>query len=275
MLTSPDKPESSEYLLRLIEAAPQVRRRYQFFMWTQGDLQRWLPHRLLVCGAYDRDHRNVVFDVFNNLPVPDIALKSLHDGRDGLTARAMNAWRQQRLAACRLQLADLPHPDGGLEALMGAGYLQMVVHGVCRPGRPDEVESFFMFGSPERAMPDNALQSIDMLLPCLHATYQRVHTTERQMAGNSALRSSTGGINLPRVGAITEREREILMRVRDGLNNQQISEKLGISALTVKNHIQKILRKMESSNRAQAVAKAMTLNLLNPSSEGQHPSDEG
>lgn len=264
MPTSSDQPEASEYLLRLIEAAPQVCRRYQFFMWTQGDLQRWLPHRLLVCGAYDRDHRSVVFDVFNNMPVPETALRSLYDSREGLTARAMNVWRQQRQQARRLQLIELAHPDEGLQALVGAGYLQVLVHGVCRPGRPDEVESFFMFASPERAMADSALQAIDMLLPCLHATYQRVHTTERQMAGTSAARTVPGGISLPRLGAITEREREILTWVRDGLNNQQISEKLGISALTVKNHIQKILRKMEASNRAQAVAKAMTLNLLNP-----------
>jgi DNA-binding CsgD family transcriptional regulator len=62
---------------------------------------------------------------------------------------------------------------------------------------------------------------------------------------------------------ITEREREILVWVRDGLSNQQISEKLGISALTVKNHIQKILRKLGAANRAQAVAMAMTMNALN------------
>ncbi len=264
MSTSSVKPEASEYLLRLIEAAPQVCRRYQFFMWTQGDLQKWLPHRLLVCGAYDREHRGVMFDVFNNVPVPETALRSLHDSRDGLTARAMNAWRQRRPQARRLQLADLPHPDEGLQALLGAGYLQVLVHGTCRPGRPDEVESFFMLASPQRAIADSALQAIDMLMPCLHATYQRVYTTERQMSGALAPRPVPDGIGLPRTGAITEREREILKWVRDGLNNQQISEKLGISALTVKNHIQKILRKMEASNRAQAVAKAMALNLLSP-----------
>jgi DNA-binding NarL/FixJ family response regulator len=62
--------------------------------------------------------------------------------------------------------------------------------------------------------------------------------------------------------AVTEREREILMWVRDGMSNQQISEKLGISALTVKNHVQKILRKLGAANRAQAVGKAMNMNLL-------------
>ena len=37
---------------------------------------------------------------------------------------------------------------------------------------------------------------------------------------------------------------------------------LSISPLTVKNHIQKILRKLQASNRAQAVSKAIAMKLL-------------
>ena len=54
----------------------------------------------------------------------------------------------------------------------------------------------------------------------------------------------------------------MLALITRGLSNQQISEKLGISALTVKNHVQKILRKLGAANRAQAVAKAMSMNAL-------------
>ena len=50
--------------------------------------------------------------------------------------------------------------------------------------------------------------------------------------------------------------------MREGKSNQQIGDQLGISVLTVKNHVQKILRKLGASNRAQAVAMAMTQNLL-------------
>ena len=35
-----------------------------------------------------------------------------------------------------------------------------------------------------------------------------------------------------------------------------------ISPLTVKNHVQKILRKLGASNRAQAVSKAISLGLI-------------
>jgi DNA-binding CsgD family transcriptional regulator len=38
---------------------------------------------------------------------------------------------------------------------------------------------------------------------------------------------------------------------------------LRISPLTVKNHVQKILRKLDVLNRTQAVGKAMALRVLN------------
>jgi DNA-binding CsgD family transcriptional regulator len=61
---------------------------------------------------------------------------------------------------------------------------------------------------------------------------------------------------------LTEREREILMGAREGKSNQEIGLSLGISALTVKNHIQKILRKLGAHNRAHAVALAMSHDLF-------------
>ncbi|HEU4328224.1 MAG TPA: response regulator transcription factor, partial [Roseiflexaceae bacterium] len=99
-------------------------------------------------------------------------------------------------------------------------------------------------------------------LASVHQVYQRVHVTERMMANGRQLLSANGASTQPRPIPITEREREILGWLREGKSNQQIAEQLGISALTVKNHVQKILRKLGAANRAQAVAQAMTLQLL-------------
>src|SRR3989344_2798306 len=208
MTTTTIAPDQSEVLLRVIEAAPQVCRRHQFFVWTQGDFQR---------------------------------------GRG---------------QAVVLDIRQLPGHDALVSELVALGYGRFIVHGLTRPGRPDEVESVFLFGQPGPDADDNARQALDMLLPCVHLAYQRVCVTERQMSqSRTGASSSVNGVAL-RPSPITEREREILVWVRDGLSNQQISEKLGISALTVKNHVQKILRKLRAANRSQAVAKAMSMNAL-------------
>ena len=60
---------------------------------------------------------------------------------------------------------------------------------------------------------------------------------------------------------LTAREVEILHWVERGKSNNEIAQILNISHLTVKNHVQKILRKLNVQNRAQAVAKGIALNL--------------
>ncbi len=266
MNPQPHSVDTSEHLLRIVEMAPQVRRRYQFFLWSQGDLQRWLPHKLLVCGAYDRQARDLVFDVFNSVPLTEAAQAALQGHRAQVLTAAMRLWRQHRQQPCLLPLQEVALTDVAAQALYQAGYHHLLVHGLSRPGRPDDIESFFLFGLPDGQYGHEALQGIDMLLPCLHMTYQRVHVTEQQMSPQhrGGLGGSTPSLTplAQRTPQITEREREILSWVRDGLSNQQIGEKLGISALSVKNHIQKILRKLGAANRAQAVAKAMTLHSL-------------
>lgn len=260
--------ENSECLLRIIEAAPQVCRRYQFFVWTQGDLQRWLPHKIVVCGAYDREHRDVVFDIFNSVPLPDALAMALKDPRSPLISAALQAWRKGRQQPLRLKLAQIDHHDSLSSTLLSEGYEQLLIHGLSRPGRPEELESFFLFAQPGQPYGDDSIQSLGMLLSCLHLTYQRVCVTERQMSSPRLASTPQVTSIYQRQAAITLREREILVWVRDGLSNQQISEKLGISALTVKNHVQKILRKLGAANRAQAVAKAMTMNALGATQVG-------
>jgi DNA-binding CsgD family transcriptional regulator len=62
---------------------------------------------------------------------------------------------------------------------------------------------------------------------------------------------------------LTQREQEILKWVYHGKSNYEIGVILEISPLTVKNHVQKILRKLNVQNRTQAVGKAMELRVLN------------
>jgi DNA-binding CsgD family transcriptional regulator len=61
---------------------------------------------------------------------------------------------------------------------------------------------------------------------------------------------------------LTNREREILALLADGLANKQIAARLGISKNTVKTHIELLFDKLAVSTRAEAVATGVRRGLL-------------
>ena len=61
---------------------------------------------------------------------------------------------------------------------------------------------------------------------------------------------------------LTERERDVLALMIQGLNNSEIAEKLVVSPSTIKSHVSHILAKLDVSSRTEAVALAVRHHLL-------------
>jgi len=270
-------PEQAQAFLRMIESASAVRRRYQFFVWTQSQMQSLVPHQVMVCGAYQRQRRSVVFDTFHNVVLSPELLTMLGDAEGPLSRALTTLWveaRGQPVAVPINRLGPEARQVGArLRDELGAD--ELLVHGVARPYRPAEIESLFIFGGPASAERNNQrLACLDLLLPQLHRTWQRVVATEHELLRPAPQPAEQLQPPPPQPGpvrkGITPRECQILRWVRDGKSNQKIAEALGISPLTVKNHVQKILRKLSASNRAQAVALAMDLGLLSDPALAPH-----
>lgn len=62
--------------------------------------------------------------------------------------------------------------------------------------------------------------------------------------------------------ALTARETQVLHLVADGLSNKAIATRLSITEVTVKSHVQGILRKLGALSRTQAIAVAHRTGLL-------------
>ena len=61
---------------------------------------------------------------------------------------------------------------------------------------------------------------------------------------------------------LTEREREVLALMAQGLNNNQIAEQLVVSVSTAKFHVSSVLSKLGAATRTEAVAMALQNHLV-------------
>lgn len=73
------------------------------------------------------------------------------------------------------------------------------------------------------------------------------------------LKSTSGNVHAP---TVSSREREVLTLLAKGATTAEIAETLMISTNTVKTHISRIIKKLDASNRTEAVARAIALGLI-------------
>lgn len=68
-----------------------------------------------------------------------------------------------------------------------------------------------------------------------------------------------GGQDAP---SLTARERDVLSLMAEGLRNQEIAARLGLSLGTVKVHVNRILEKMDAEDRTEAVMTALRRGVI-------------
>ncbi|MEU6350578.1 response regulator transcription factor [Streptomyces sp. NPDC047072] len=78
------------------------------------------------------------------------------------------------------------------------------------------------------------------------------------------LRSPSVPVSAVGPECLSEREREVLTLVARGLNNTEVGEALGLSPLTAKTHVSRIMGKLGARDRAQLVIVAYESGMVTP-----------
>lgn len=172
-----------------------------------------------------------------------------------------------------LQLCESMRPDiaildirmPGLNGLGAARLLQQRLPHL-------KVVMFTMYDSPEHLEAAIGAGAVGYLLK--DATRDEVIAALRRVAaGEEALNSAVSARLLRRIAdrsnagappsdALTNRERQVLGLVAGGFSNREIGEKLGITAGTVKTHVERLIAKLGVADRTQAAVRGIALGLV-------------
>lgn len=244
-----------ESLLLNLDASLSVHARTHFFSWTQGLLQSLIPHKVLICAFRCGEPAALLVDSFSTL-VPDVAALGRLLLRDATVAPALiKVWMGNSYLPLICEAENLKAIlDGRFRhELECIGATRLLMHGSADAN--GEASSFFLFACESAPSSETEPYLLQMLVPHLHAAWvccQRQATTATDASTDAAVNVRT----------VTARERQVLKWIYRGKSNAEIAVILEISPLTVKNHVQHILRKLNVVNRAQAVGKALDARVI-------------
>ena len=257
----------TESIVLNLDASLRVHARAHFFSWTQGLLQSLIRHELLICTLCHGKPPAFRADGFS-MASPDPTLFSDMFLRDNSVAPALlKTWEERRFQPVVLDaagsssgngLAGVPAgiPVGGGGAfwreIERIGATQLLSHGV--HDADGRTVSLFTFACRPGSVGPRQLYLAQLLVPALHAAWVRTQVTRTPGSSDKVQGASV----------LTVRELDILKWIYLGKSNFEIGAILKISPLTVKNHVQKILRKLNVVNRTQAIGKALELRIFNP-----------
>lgn len=235
--------EEQALLLQAMASGMALADRQQLFQWVRGPLQQLLPHEALLCMQADESGRTVRTLCLHQSLLDSAVLGKL---TEALGPALAAAWRAGPEAP--VVLGDDAAANGIGVLLRSGGFAHALVHGTAPAAGASTV--FALLGMPGGPDARHAWR-LQLLLPYLHLGLLRMPARGMRRQGGTAL-----------ARALSARELTILEAVRIGRTNEDIALQLGISALTVKNHLQRAYRVLGVANRAHAVARCLALNLL-------------
>jgi transcriptional regulator EpsA len=246
-------PLELESLVVNLDSSLRVHARHHFFNWTQGSLQSLIRHEVLVCALRNGEPMSLHVESFSTLQLDLGQFSEMFRQDAALVPHLIKAWEENHRQPVICETGDKsPFAASPVARELGRiGATRVVAHGT--HDAAGRLTSFFAFAcQPAEVAPKQAYLAA-LLVPFLNSAWVRTQVSWP---------AETAGLKPAVASLLTTREMEILKWLYHGKSNVEIGMILTISPLTVKNHVQKILRKLDVLNRTQAVGKALALRIL-------------
>lgn len=222
----------------------------QFCAWTQNELQWVFPHGVLACGIGQVKRNGVDIKHVLTCNLPKEHFHVLHQPR-GLAASPILARWARTKRPVLFEMGANSNTSPWLESFLQFQLDNLAAHGLCDSSSRNA--SYFSFSKIPGNLTERHAALLELLVPHMHIALTRALSTTEKNLRKPKLEQS----------CITSRQKEILQWMVTGKTNWEIAQVLHISEHTIKNHVQHILIRLKVNTRAQAVAKAINLKIIN------------
>jgi len=241
----------------VISESLRISQRTHLFNWLQGGFQSLVGHEIMIFGIKSSENDPYTFEYFTSSRYfGDAQFNAVIEQDTGLISQVLKLWRKTTLPLFvnnqdkPIQLGNYTVINFDQNVLINSELKNFVIHGFGH--NHSKLSSIVIFARLHKQANTAYAHMLELIMPHLHCALIRV-TSNRDNASASA-------DNLGRL--ITKRESEVLQWLHMGKTNWEISTILDISPLTVKNHVQNVIRKLSVLNRSQAAVKAAKLGLI-------------
>lgn len=247
----PVRPVNLEEYQRILTHSVKLRSHLEVLIWLQGDMQRYLPHDIMIAAWGNFQTGQVQHDIISIVN----GVRSLHSNGSILTPLLVQLFanwlgsEKKAFVYAGMDLTPFLEPDDGTQTL-GVALRQMryaLVHGI-KDARGSH-DCLYLALSSRDDFSEDACSTLEQVLPYIDHALRQIDHLPHQSGVPAPYTTRPLHTRL-----LTDREVEILQWIAMGKTNFEIGSILELSLYTVKNHVQRIFRKLNVSNRAQAVA---------------------
>ena len=242
-------PEEMAKFMRIVKKTLQLKSHHELFQLLQSaDLQELMPHQVFISAWGKVDGTPLKVDIASAIPGIRTAnvskCRSLETLIEGLREKWAAEGRQPLVLDSTVDLTPI---SADCECAMHR-FLQekwsLIMHGV-DSARDRDTSLYLAFNTspvPQGPAVKRLLFMVEHVVTQLDLGYRRITPLRASIPAND-------------YKLLSIREQEVLLLTAEGKSNAAISKSLQISEFTVKNHMQRLMKKLGAKNRTEAVAK--------------------